>query len=61
MALRLLGSKLPRAMPRHLVRGLPPGGKDGSVGRRFVSALGLGGATSIANSFLTTLGSVGSA
>ncbi|KAG2608114.1 hypothetical protein PVAP13_4NG285700 [Panicum virgatum] len=24
MALRLLGSKLPRALPRHLVRGLPP-------------------------------------
>ncbi|KAG2608113.1 hypothetical protein PVAP13_4NG285700 [Panicum virgatum] len=47
MALRLLGSKLPRALPRHLVRGLPPvaktvplaqAGSDSIFGRRDFSS-----------------------
>ena len=61
MALRLLGSKLPQALPRHLVRGLPPLAKAAvtSVRRRFDSLCLGSGTMSIVSSFLT-LGSMGS-
>ena len=62
MALRLLGSKLPQALPRQLVKRLPPLAKTTAplVGEFDRLCLG-SGAMSIVNSFLTTLGSVGSA
>ncbi|KAG2608116.1 uncharacterized protein LOC120668554 isoform X1 [Panicum virgatum] len=40
MALRLLGSKLPQALPRHLVRGLPPLAKAAVTSVQEISAFG---------------------